>query len=89
MQNVTEKNSHLNLGGVFALAITLASFFALAPISALWVLTGGPFFASSHVDDPTTTVGTLGGEDDFDKKRLTERFVGLVFGWDGQQYVVG
>ena len=23
------------------------------------------------------------GEDDFDEKRLTERFVGLVFGWDG------
>ena len=28
------------------------------------------------------------GEDDFDEKRLTERFVGLVFGWDGQQYMI-
>ena len=35
---------------------------------------------STHVDDPTTGVGTLGGEVDFDKKRVTERFVVLVFG---------
>ena len=26
---------------------------------------------------------------DFDEERLKKRFVGLVFGWDGQQYVVG
>ena len=56
-----EKNSHPNPGGVFALAFTLASFFAHAPVSALGVLLGGPFFVSTHVDDPTTGVGTLGG----------------------------
>ena len=59
-------------------------FFAHAPVRALRVLSDGPFFVSTHSDDPTTGV-----EVDFDEERLTKRFVGLVFGWDGQQYVVG
>ena len=77
-----EKNSHPNPGGVFALAFTLASFFAHAPVSALWVLTHGPFFVSTHVDDPTTGVGTLGGgRFNVDGERPPEWFVGRVFGW--------
>ena len=38
-------------------------------VSVLCLLTGGPFFVSTHVDRPTTGVGTLGG---FDEERLTE-----------------
>ena len=79
-----EKNSHLDPGRVFTPAFTLASFFAHAPVRALCVLTDGPFLVSTHVDDPTPGV-----EVDFDEGRLTKRIVGLVFGWDGQQYVVG
>ena len=76
------KNSHPNPGGVFAPAFTLASFFAHAPVSGLWVLTRGPFFVSTHVDDPTTGVDTLGGgRFDFDGERPTEWFIGGVFGW--------
>ena len=82
-QSVKEKNSHLDPGGVFTPAFTLACFFAHVPVRALYVLTDGPFFVSTHVNDPTTGV-----EVDFDEERLTKRFVGLVFGWDGQ-YVVG
>ena len=80
-QEVKEKkNSHPDPGGVFTPAFTLASFFTHAPVRALCVLTNGPFFASTHVDNQWVLKA---GEVDFDKERLTERFAGLVFGWDG------
>ena len=55
-RKMRKKNSHPNPGGVF----TLASFRAHAPVGALCVSIGGPFFVSIHVDDPTTGLGTLG-----------------------------
>ena len=56
-----KKNSHPNAGGVFAPTFPFACFLAHAPVNAVGVLTGGPFFVSTHVDDPNTGAGALGG----------------------------
>ena len=56
-------------------AFILACFFTHIPVSALIALTSGPFFVSTHVDDPTTGVGTLGG-----RQKLTLKGRGLQRG---------
>ena len=90
LNNVKEKNSLPNPGGVFALAFTLTSFFAHAPVSALWVLTRGPFFVSTHVDDPTTGVGTVGRGDLTLTGRGRQGGLLVVSSGGGRhQYVVG
>jgi hypothetical protein len=71
-------------------AFILACFFAHAPVSALGILTGRPFFVSTHADDPTTGVGIVGGGGLTLTGRGRQRgLLVLSSGGTGHQCVVG
>ena len=57
-----KKKTHIPIQAESSSALTPACFFAQASVSAFGVLTDGSFIVSTHVDDPTTGVSTLGGE---------------------------